>query len=94
MRSGIKRRYALVGSLKYVTEQNVERATATGMLNSILSLCVIFGAIIGGSIAFYFSKKATIFAAAFLSLISLIMWLAYEFREWRSYLPGKKLESH
>ena len=82
--------FLYVGSLKYVTEQNIERATATGMLNSILSLCVIFGAVIGGSIAFYFSKKGTIFAAALLSSIGLIMWLAYEFREWRSYIPGKR----
>jgi len=79
-----------VGSLKYVTEQNVERATATGMLNSILSMCVIFGAIMGGTIASYYSKQTTIVAAALLSSISTILWLVYEFKEWRSYLPQRQ----
>lgn len=79
-----------VGSLKFVTEQNVERATATGMLNSILSMCVIFGAIMGGTISFYYSKRATIGAAAILSSVSLVLWLTYEFREWRSFIPGTR----
>ncbi|MCK4614452.1 MAG: MFS transporter, partial [Thermoplasmata archaeon] len=46
--------FLYVGSLKYVTEQNVERATATGMLHSIISMSMILGAIIGGTIAYYF----------------------------------------
>jgi MFS family permease len=78
-----------VGSLKYVTEQNIERATATGMLNSIMSMCVIFGAIMGGSISFYYSKGATLVAAAVLSTISAILWLTFEFREWRTFLPKR-----
>jgi len=69
-----------VGSLKYVTEQNVERATATGMLNSVMSISMIFGAILGGTISFYFGKHGTIFAAMLLSLIGGIYWFVYEIR--------------
>jgi MFS family permease len=38
-----------VGSLKFVMERNVERATSTGLLNSVMSICAIIGPLIGGT---------------------------------------------
>ena len=69
-----------VGSLKYVTERNVERATATGMLNSVMSLSMIFGGILGGTISFYFGKYATILTAMLFTIIGSGYWLVYELR--------------
>ncbi len=39
-----------VGSLKFVMERNVERATSTGLLNSVMSISAIVGPLIGGSV--------------------------------------------
>jgi len=39
-----------VGSLKYIMERNVERATALGLLNSIIGISSIIGPLIGGTL--------------------------------------------
>ena len=85
--------FLYVGSLKFVTEQNVERATASGMLNSILSLSAIFGAIVGGAVAFYFSKQATIGVAIIMSALGTLAWIIYELKvDWKN--RGDLLKLH
>lgn len=80
-----------VGSLKYVTEQNVERATATGMLNSILSMSIILGAAMGGTIAFYYSKKITIVVAFVLSFVGTIAWIIFELKQGKGWRWNRRV---
>jgi len=56
-----------VGSLLYLTRRNVEKATCTGMLSSVISLAAVAGAIIGGTISELFGFRATIYTAATLA---------------------------
>jgi len=74
-----------VGSLKYIMERNVERATSTGLLNSVLSISSIFGPLLGGTIvgiAVSFGIYAnvayeyTMYAAAVMALISFVYFLS------------------
>jgi MFS family permease len=70
-----------VGSLKFVMERNVERATSTGLLNSVMSICAIIGPLIGGSVvgialsmgvAQLDSYRWTMYVAAVMAVISFI----------------------
>jgi MFS family permease len=67
--------FLYVGSIKFVMERNIEKATCTGILNSTLNISAILGALIGGLIAFNFGRVANILFAASLSAISLALFL-------------------
>jgi MFS family permease len=56
-----------VGSLLYLMRRNVEKATCTGMLTSVISLAAVAGALIGGIISELFDFKATMYTAAALA---------------------------
>jgi predicted MFS family arabinose efflux permease len=58
-----------VGSLLYLMKNNVERATSSGMLSSVINIAQVFGAIIGGAVALIFGFKATMYLAAILTAI-------------------------
>ncbi len=65
-----------VGSLKFITEENVETATAGGWFNSVTSLSSIVGPAIGGFVAAV-SYDLTFEVAAVMSLVALaVYWLA------------------
>ena len=64
-----------VGSLKFVMERNVEKATSTGLLNSTLNMSSIIGALVGGVVAFSFGRVANIILAAFMCFIALILFM-------------------
>ena len=65
-----------VGSLKFITEENVETATAGGWFNSVTSLSSIVGPAIGGFVAAV-SYALTFEVAAVMSLVALaVYWLA------------------
>jgi predicted MFS family arabinose efflux permease len=63
-----------VGSLNHLLENNAEKATAAGMLNSAVSLAGIIGPIIGGITAELFGYKTVLYNASALTLISFIMF--------------------
>jgi MFS family permease len=75
-----------VGSLKFVMERNVERATSTGLLNSVMSICAIIGPLIGGSVvaialslgvAQLDAYRWTMYVAAVMATISFFgFWLS------------------
>jgi MFS family permease len=67
--------FLFVGSLKFVMERNIEKATSTGILNSTLNISGILGAFIGGVVAFNFGRVANIYLAATMSMIALIIFL-------------------
>lgn len=57
-----------VGSLLYLMKHNVEKATCTGMLSSVISLAAVFGALLGGGVSQLFGFKATMYVAAALAM--------------------------
>jgi MFS family permease len=56
-----------VGSLLYLMRRNVEKATCTGMLSSVIGLASVSGALIGGIISEFFGFRATMYIAAALA---------------------------
>jgi MFS family permease len=64
-----------LGSLKFLLERNVERATSIGIFNSVSGLCGIIGPMLGGFLSL-FGFEVLMFAAA---LMSLLGWLAFKF---------------
>ncbi|MDF1538288.1 MAG: MFS transporter [Candidatus Thorarchaeota archaeon] len=64
-----------VGSLKYVTERNVERSTASGLLQSSLSIAGVVGPIYAGILfALWASYIPIILFAALMSVVALIIF--------------------
>ena len=65
-----------VGALKYVTERNIERATASGLLQSILSVAGVIGPIIAAIIfALGGNYYTVIYFAAAMALLSFVIFL-------------------
>lgn len=64
-----------VGSLRYVLERNKEKATASGLLSSTLSLSGIIGPVLGGMSSTIFDFKGTIAIATLMSLVALAIFL-------------------
>jgi len=62
-----------VGSLLYLMKHNVEKATSTGLLSSVVSLAAVFGSLIGGIIAYFFGFTATMYAATILTTIGFVL---------------------
>ncbi len=69
-----------VGSVKFVMERNLERATATGLLNSTIGVSSIAGPLIGGSLVTFslavglatdLAYRTTFFAAALMAVVAL-----------------------
>ena len=63
-----------VGSLKFITEENVETGTAGGWFNSVTSLSSIVGPILGGFVAAV-SYALTFELAAAMALVALAVYL-------------------
>jgi len=55
-----------LGSIKYLLKNNIEQATATGFLNSVIGLSGITGPLIGGVIALL-GMRVLLFTSAFVS---------------------------
>jgi DHA1 family quinolone resistance protein-like MFS transporter len=64
-----------VGSLKYVTERNEERSTASGLLQSSLSISGVFGPIYAAILfLFWASYIPIILFAALMSILGLFIF--------------------
>jgi len=57
-------------------KHNVEKATCTGMLSSVINLAVVFGALIGGGVSQILGFKATMYVAAALTAIGFGLFRA------------------
>jgi MFS family permease len=68
-----------VGSLRYVMDRNKEKATATGILSSVLSVSGIVGPVMGGFAAISIGYGGTIAAASIMSAVAFIIFM-YELR--------------
>ncbi len=60
-----------VGSLTYLMKNNVERATSTGILGSVINISQVFGALMGGAISQFFDYRTTMYVAAVMTTAGL-----------------------
>jgi len=79
------------GSLRYVLEKNEEKATASGLLSSTMSISGIVGPVLGGVSATAIGFVGTIYAAMAMSVLALIIFVyelsrSGEFYRVRSHL--------
>lgn len=61
-----------LGSVKYLLENNIEQATATGILSSVIGLSGILGPLVGGLVSFLGMRALIIFSAFFAFLAFII----------------------
>ena len=64
-----------VGSLKYVTERNPEKATSAGWLQGMIGMAGIIGPTMGGILNVGVGYRWTMFAAMILSIVGLVIFL-------------------
>jgi len=83
-----------VGSLRYVMDKNKEKATASGLLSSTMSISGIVGPVMGGIAATAFGFKGTITIATGMSVVALAIFV-YDLRRsgefYRLKLPSRGL---
>jgi predicted MFS family arabinose efflux permease len=65
--------FLLVGSTELLIKRNKDKATASGFLNSVISLSMIIGALIGGAVANQWGFQAVFAVGGGLSLVSLMV---------------------
>lgn len=63
--------FLFVGSLKFVLERGVERATSSGLLGSAILISATIGPLLGGAIAQAFGRTAPMYLASVLAAVSL-----------------------
>jgi MFS family permease len=64
-----------VGSLLYLMKNNVEKATSSGILNSVINISQVFGSLLGGTIALLFGDfRATMYVATLLTVVGFIFF--------------------
>jgi MFS family permease len=80
-----------VGSLKYVTERNPEKATATGWLQGMISLAGIIGPATGGVLWMVAGPRWTMIIAMVLSIVGLAIFLLSKSRTQRHSSPSDAL---
>lgn len=64
-----------VGAIKYIMERNDEKGTASGLLQSSLSISAIMGALIGGISVYALGYHGTMYIATFLTIIGLLVFI-------------------
>jgi len=66
-----------VGSLLYLMKNNVERATSSGILSSVINISQVFGALLGGVISLLFNDfRATMYLASILTVFGFVFFTA------------------
>ncbi len=63
-----------VGSIRELTDNNRERATSVGVFSSMMSLSMIFGAVIGTIVVYFTDYRGTLIAAGLITMLSIIYW--------------------
>ncbi|ODS40055.1 MAG: hypothetical protein A7315_09790 [Candidatus Altiarchaeales archaeon WOR_SM1_79] len=67
--------FLYVGSLKYVMEGNIEKATSVGILGSTINMSSILGALAGGVVAWRFGRMANLMLATILCGLALVLFI-------------------
>jgi len=82
-----------VGSIRELTEKNEERATAVGVMSSIMSLSMVFGSIIGTIVILLTdSRRGTLIAAGLIASVSLIYWELLGRRRYDGERKGRNVQ--
>lgn len=82
-----------VGALKYVTEENEERATASGILTSVMSMAQIIGPAIAAVLyAIWPGYTAILLFGVGMSVIASLVFMVANRR--RNLRPGRQLAEH
>nr|MDO8097863.1 MFS transporter [Candidatus Njordarchaeota archaeon] len=63
-----------VGSIVFLMEHNIEKATSTGILNSVANLATVLGSLLGGVVSQFFGYLATMYVAALLTLFGYALF--------------------
>ena len=71
---GISWSLLYVGGLKYLVGRNVEKATVTGLFESVISLSSIIGPLIGAFVVSFGGYRATMFLASTLAFTGFLMF--------------------
>ena len=64
-----------VGSLRYVMDRSEEKATASGILSSTMSVSGVVGPVLGGIAATLVGFKGTIWIATAMSIVALVIFM-------------------
>ncbi len=78
--------FLYVGSTRLVVEMNPDKATAAGLINSMIGAAGVVGALLGGFFSQFFGFRATMFAATFFCLAGFLL---FKMLERASPLEGK-----
>jgi len=71
---GISWAFLYVGSLRYLTDRNVEKATVSGMLDSVLSLSSIIGPFLATIIVSFADYRTTMYVASVLTFFGFFVF--------------------
>jgi MFS family permease len=63
-----------VGALVFLVDHNDEKATCTGVLNSVLNLSIVFGSLLGGIVSQVSNYVTTMYVAAFVTLVGYVLF--------------------
>lgn len=70
--------FLYVGSTRRVVELNPDKATAAGLINSMIGAAGVAGALLGGVLSQLFGFRATIIGAAFFSISGFLLYKTLE----------------
>ncbi len=63
-----------IGSMDYIMVRNKERGTSAGLLQSSISISAIIGAMLGGMVSYGFGYHGSMFLAAGMAVLALIIF--------------------
>ena len=67
--------FMYVGSLLCLMKNNVEKATSSGILSSVISIAQVFGSLLGGFVAQLFGDfRATMYLAALMTIAGFVLF--------------------
>ena len=78
--------FLYVGSNQLLVERNIDKATAAGLLNSMIGGAGIAGALMGGILLQFYSFTAVFMGASGLSLLSFAIFKVFENKRSRNFL--------
>ena len=70
--------FLYVGSTQLVVDRNPDKATAAGLINSMIGAAGITGSLLGGMLLQVYGFKATMLAGAVLSLLSFVIFRLFD----------------
>ncbi|HJH32759.1 MAG TPA: MFS transporter [Methanosarcinaceae archaeon] len=70
--------FLYVGSNQLLVERNIDKATAAGLLNSMIGGAGVTGALIGGILSQFYGFVAVLIGASILSMVSVVIFTVFD----------------